>query len=75
MRINRFNYDSALAEKCWGLSDLAKHSGVPISTLARAQKGNEVLPKTAGAVARALEVPVEFLCEKERHNEYDSTED
>lgn len=61
MRINRRKYELARARACMGQKDLEK-SGIPKGTLCRALR-SEVLPETAGRIARALGVDVTEIIE------------
>lgn len=62
MVINRRRLDFILAEQCMAISDL-RQENLSAATLTRIRKGCEVSTKTAGKLARALNVPLERLIE------------
>lgn len=61
MRIDRNKIDFVLAEQCKSISELCPV--LSASTLARIRKGCDISTKTAGKLARALNVPLERLIE------------
>ena len=66
MRIDKNNLAIALARRCMNLRALREGYGLSPQTLARVNAGKDVLPGTAGKIARALGVDVtELLPDKE----------
>ena len=61
MRIDRYKLDLALAEQCKSATDL--RSSFSPTTITRIRRGCDVGTKTAGRLARALDVPLERLIE------------
>lgn len=61
MRIDRKKYELARARACMGQKELEK-AGIPKGTLCRALNKN-VLPETAGRIAKALGVDVTEIIE------------
>ena len=63
MKIDRRKLDFVLAEQCKSISDLR----TPLSsvTISRIRRGEDVMPKTAGRLAKALGVNVADLLEQE----------
>lgn len=61
MRISRQKYELARARACMGQKDLIAH-GIPKGTLCRALR-DDILPETAGRIARALGVDVTEIIE------------
>lgn len=65
MKIDSKKLDIAMAEACLTVNELSKQSGVNVVTLTRLRKGNqELMPKTVGKIARALDISVEELIQK-----------
>jgi DNA-binding Xre family transcriptional regulator len=65
MKIDSKILDIAMAEACLTVNELSKQSGVNVVTLTRLRKGNqELMPKTVGKIARALDISVEELIQK-----------
>ena len=66
MRIDKNKLTLALARRCMNLRALREVCGMSPQTLARVNAGEDVLPGTAGKIARALGVDVtELLPDKE----------
>lgn len=63
MKIDTTKLDLLLARQCKSLSDL--RDGTSPQTLNRIRQGEEVKPRTAGRIARALGVDVADILEKE----------
>lgn len=61
MKVDQFKLDVALARSCKSLADL--RSGTSPQTLQRIREGHEVMPKTAGRIAKALGVDVTEIVE------------
>lgn len=61
MKINRRNLDWALAAQCMAASELRQYEGFSSAAIARIRKGYDISPKTAGRLAKALNVPLEKL--------------
>jgi hypothetical protein len=64
MRINKNKLDLILAKQCKCATDLRKYSFSP-ATITRIRRGCEVSTKTAGKLAKILNVPLELIVEKE----------
>lgn len=62
MRVNLERLDLLLAQQCKTVSDL--RAELSPQTLARIRRGQDVLPKTAGKLARGLGVDVSDIIEK-----------
>ncbi len=60
MKINRKNLDWALAAQCKNLIEL-KEVGLSSATLTRIRQGYDVTTRTAGKLAKALNVPLTRL--------------
>ena len=65
MRIDNRKLDLLLARQCMSRRDLHDHNGASPQTLRRIGKGEEIKPKTAGRIARALGVGVTEIIEQE----------
>lgn len=66
LKLNKIRFEVALAEKAMTLKELSTVSGVPLPTIITVrQNDNRGTPKTIGRLAKALEVPVTELIEKE----------
>lgn len=65
MTINRQKVDLALARKNWTVSELAREYGTSRNRLYVILGGGTVLPKTAGKLAKALEVDITEIIESE----------
>ena len=61
MKLNKQALMLALCRNCMNKGELAKLSGVAMSTI---NGKKDVLPKTLGKLAKALNVPVEELIEE-----------
>ncbi|MDY5411143.1 MAG: hypothetical protein SPG86_06130 [Gemmiger sp.] len=61
MKIDKRKLDVALARKCWNQRDIWKSGEVSSQTMLNVSKGKEILPETAGKIARALGVDVTEL--------------
>ena len=59
MQVSFDQLEMCLARKCMSLSDL--RAGVSAKTLLKIKRGGAVTPKTAGRIAKALNVDVEEL--------------
>jgi DNA-binding Xre family transcriptional regulator len=64
MKIDKEKLDRVLAEQCKAASDLRQQFFSP-ATISRIRRGRDVGTKTAGKLARALDVPLERLIETE----------
>ena len=56
MKIDTIKLDVVLAKRCMSMSDLK--SAVSPQTLKRVRRGEDLLPKTVGKIARAVDVDV-----------------
>lgn len=56
MKIDAMKLDMALAKQCMSMSDLKP--AVSPQTLKRVRRGEDLLPKTVGKIARAVDVDV-----------------
>lgn len=65
MLINKSKLQIAMANKCIDPVDLAEKAGIAYATIKRATLKDGAKPSTVGKIAKALEVPVEDLLEKE----------
>lgn len=63
MKISVAKMDFVLAEQCKSATDLRKCSFSP-ATITRIRQGREISTKTAGKLARTLNVPLERLIEE-----------
>lgn len=61
MKIDKNKLAIALARKCWNQRTLRDNGLISSQTLRNVNAGKEVLPKTAGKIARALGVDVTEL--------------
>ena len=66
MHIDSDKLAFALARKEIGFIDLAKVSGISRTSLSYVNCGKSCKPQTAGAIARALGVPVEEIVVREK---------
>ena len=64
MKVNNYKLDVLLARRCMNRRDLRGNGASP-QTMQRIGKGEDVTPKTAGRIARALGVDVEDIIERE----------
>lgn len=62
MKIDNRKLNLLLAERCMNLRDL--RAGTSPQTLTRIRRGEDVLPATAGRIARALNVNVVEILEE-----------
>lgn len=62
MKISTKRLDLMLAKKCLVMSDLK--TAVSPQTLKRVRKGEDLLPKTVGKIARAIGVDVSEIIEE-----------
>ncbi|WKY46530.1 helix-turn-helix transcriptional regulator [Eubacteriaceae bacterium ES3] len=65
MRIDNRKLEIAMATKCIDPLALAKKAGIAYSTIQRTAKRDGARPSTIGKIAKALDMPVEDLIEKE----------
>lgn len=65
MKANRFKLEIAMANKCMNTSDLQASTKMPRPTINNVITGRGVRPATIGKIAKALEVSVEDLIDKE----------
>ena len=65
MRVNKTKLELALARRCLSSADLARMADMPRPTVNNVISGRSVRPVTIGKVARALEVDVVDLLEKD----------
>ena len=63
MRIDKDRLAIELARKCWNQRALRDNGQVSSQTLRNINAGKEILPETAGKIARALGVDVADLLE------------
>lgn len=63
MKISNSKFDLLLAKK--GITRKSLNNVVSETTLSKIKKGSSILPKTVGKIARALNVDVEEIIEKE----------
>ena len=61
MKIDSKKLDLALARKCWNQRRLRENGAVSSQTMSNINKGKDILPETAGKIARALGVDVTEL--------------
>jgi len=61
MKIDKNKLAIALARKCWNQRTLRDNGLISSQTLRNVNAGKEVLPETAGKIARALGVDVTEL--------------
>ncbi|WFS02836.1 helix-turn-helix transcriptional regulator [Rhizobium tumorigenes] len=60
--MNAVQCKMARAAVGWGVRELAKEAGVSIDTITRLERGEDLQPRTIGAVVAALEsAGVEFI--------------
>lgn len=64
MKMNRAKYELARARACMGQKDFEK-AGIPKGTLCRAMSGRSLKPETLGKIAKALNVDVTEILEKD----------
>lgn len=62
MKISKTKFDIALARACMSARDL-RQKGLSPATISNATRGNDLTPKMAGKIARALGVDVTDLLE------------
>lgn len=65
MKANKFKLEIAMANRCLNTGDLVNLTKMPRPTVNNVITGRSVRPATIGKIARALEIPVEDLIEKE----------
>lgn len=65
MKINKIKLEIAMSEKYLNFMKLSKVSGVSRTTLSYINNGKSCRPDVAGKIAKALEVSVEDLIDKE----------
>lgn len=65
MKINKDKVRLAMAKACMSMPDVAKKAEMPYSTTVQAMRGRCTSPCTAGRIAKALNVDVEEILEKE----------
>ena len=63
MKIDKNKLAIALARECWNQRTLRDNCQVSSQTLRNVNAGKEVLPETAGKIARALGVDITELLE------------
>ena len=61
MKIERLKLEMAMARACMNADDLSVVAGMPRPTLNNAITGRGISPKTAGKIARALNVDISEL--------------
>lgn len=66
MKISRDKLELAMAHACMNTADLQKAADMPRPTLNNAICGRGITPKTAGKIARALNVDVEEIVEVDK---------
>lgn len=66
MKINVKKLNIAMAEKCLNNTKLCKKANIGTATLSKIKSNkNECLPVTVGKIAKALNIPVNELIERE----------
>lgn len=65
MRVNRKKLMLEMARKCMGTAEITKKAEMPRGTFIKVLAGENVMPATAGKVARALGVDVTEIIELE----------
>ena len=65
MKIDKNKLAIALARKCWNQRTLRDNSLISSQTLRNVNAGKEVLPETAGKIARALDVDVTEILQED----------
>lgn len=66
MRVSNKKLEKLMARECMTMRELADKGGLHIATLARIKNGDaEVIPKTVGKIARALNANVNEIMEEE----------
>lgn len=65
MRVNKYKLEIAMANKCLNTGDLQELTKMPRPTVNNVMTGRSVRPATIGKIAKALDVKVEDLLEKE----------
>lgn len=65
MKANRYKLEIAMANRCLNTADLVNLTKMPRPTVNNVITGRSVRPATIGKIARALEISVEDLIEKE----------
>ncbi|MCG2729492.1 MAG: helix-turn-helix transcriptional regulator [Acetobacterium sp.] len=65
MKANKYKLEIAMANRCLNTGDLVNLTKMPRSTVNNVITGRSVRPATIGKIARALEIAVEDLVEKE----------
>ncbi|WP_414151020.1 helix-turn-helix domain-containing protein [Acetobacterium carbinolicum] len=65
MKANKYKLEIAMANRCLNTGDLVNLTKMPRPTVNNVITGRSVRPATIGKIARALEIPVEDLIEKE----------
>lgn len=64
MKINGKKFDILIAKRHLSFRDVAKKSNVSTTTLQNLRNGDELMPKTVGKIADALQVEIEELIEE-----------
>ena len=64
MKIRKSKLEIALAKKCWNQRRLREAGAASSQTLSNINAGKNVLPRTAGKIARALGVDVSEILEE-----------
>lgn len=65
MKANKYKLEIAMANRCLNTGDLVNLTKMPTPTVNNVISGRNVRPATIGRIAKALEIPVEDLIEKE----------
>lgn len=65
MKIDNHKLDLALARNCWNQRRLREKGMISSQTLRNINRGKDILPETAGKIARALGVDITELLEEE----------
>lgn len=65
MKANKYKLEIAMANRCLNPADLENLTKMPRPTINNVISGRNVRPASIGKVAKALEVSVEDLIEKE----------
>lgn len=65
MKANKYKLEIAMANRCLNTGDLVNLTKMPRPTVNNVITGRSVRPATIGKIARALEIAVEDLVEKE----------
>ena len=65
MKVNRNKLRLAMARACMNTADLSAKAEMPVQTINGVLRGRSIRPATLGRIAKALEVDVTDILEKE----------